>query len=589
MTAARFGPRLDGSNGATFRLWAPAAARVDLVLDRPHPLRRLGRGWFEATIREARAGTRYRFRIDEDLVVPDPASRFQPEDVHGPSEVVDPDYTWQASDWRGRPWHEAVIAELHVGSFTPAGTFRGAIDKLGHLADTGFTAIELMPLADFAGRRNWGYDGVLQFAPDSTYGRPEELKALVDHAHQRGLMVLLDVVYNHFGPEGNYLGRYAPSFFTSAHTTPWGRAINYTVPEVRSFAIENALFWLREYQFDGLRLDAVHSIVEPGDPPILDELSRAVGALAAASGRSIHLILENDDNRASLLDPLADPPRGKYRAQWNDDYHHVWHVLLTGESTGYYRDYQSPGEQLARVLASGFAYQGEASPHRNGAPRGESSTGVVPTAFVGFLQNHDQIGNRPRGERLSTLAAAPAVEAALAVTLLMPMPPMLFMGEEEWGAREPFPFFCDFAGELADAVRRGRKAEFAAAFPHACARDWLDPIAESTFRSALLDWSMLDLTAHRKRLALVRRLLELRGEQIAPRLAGLDRNEAQAQWRHGVITARWRLGDGSRLALAANLSGEAHEHPADAAWGRCIWGGDPTSMLPPWSVFWSIE
>jgi maltooligosyltrehalose trehalohydrolase len=588
MTAARFGPRLDGPEGVTFRLWAPAAARVDLVLDRLHPLRRLDRGWFEATIREARAGTRYRFRVDEAFVVPDPASRFQPEDVHGPSEVVDPDYAWQVPNWRGRPWHEAVIAELHVGSFTPAGTFRGAIDKLDHLADAGFTAIELMPVADFAGRRNWGYDGVLQFAPDSAYGRPEELKALVDHAHRLGLMVFLDVVYNHFGPEGNYLDHYAPSFFTSAHTTPWGGAIDYTVPEVRRFAIENALFWLREYQFDGLRLDAVHSIVEPGDPPILDELSRAVGALAAASGRSIHLILENDDNRASLLDPLSDPPRGKYRAQWNDDYHHVWHVLLTGESTGYYRDYQSPGEQLARALACGFAYQGEASPHRNGAPRGESSAGAAPTAFVCYLQNHDQIGNRPRGERLSTLAAAPAVEAALAVTLLMPMPPMLFMGEE-WGAREPFPFFCDFAGELADAVRRGRKAEFAAAFPHASGRDWLDPIVETTFRSALLDWSALDLPAHRERLALVRRLLEVRGEQIAPRLARLDRNEAQAQWRDGVITARWRLGDGSHLALAANLSGGARERPADADWGRCIWGGNPPSTLPPWSVFWSIE
>jgi len=589
MTAASFGPRLDGQGGVTFRLWAPAATRVDLVLDRLHPLRRVDRGWFETTVREARAGTRYRFCIDEGVVVPDPASRFQPEDVHGPSEVVDPDYAWQASGWRGRPWHEAVIAELHVGSYTPAGTFRGAIDKLDHLADTGFTAIELMPVADFAGRWNWGYDGVLPFAPDSAYGRPEDLKALVDCAHQRGLMVLMDVVYNHFGPEGNYLGRYAPAFFTSAHATPWGKAIDYTVPEVRRFAIENALFWLREYRFDGLRLDAVHAILEPGDPPILNELSRAVGDFAAASGRTVHLVLENDDNRASLLDPVTDPPRGKYRAQWNDDYHHVWHVLLTGENTGYYRDYQqSPGEQLVRVLACGFAYQGEASQHRNGACRGESSAGLTPTAFIDFLQNHDQIGNRPLGERLSTLATAPAVEAALAVMLLLPMPPMLFMGEE-WGAKEPFPFFCDFADELAEAVRRGRKAEFAAAFSHACACNLPDPIAEATFRSAVLDWSALDRPTHRERLALVRRLLQLRGEQIAPRLTDLDRNEAQAQWRDGVITARWPLSDGSRLALLANISGQARSCHAEAAGGRRIWGGNPPSLLPPWSVFWSIE
>ena len=253
-----------------------------------------------------------------------------------PSEVIDHEaYPWRATNWRGRPWQEAVIVEAHVGTFTKQGSYRAMIDRLDHLVETGITALELMPLADFAGSRNWGYDGVLWYAPDSAYGRPEDLKALIDAAHLRGLMVMLDVVYNHFGPEGNYLGRYAPSFFTEAHT-PWGSAIDYRVKEVRAFAIENALSWLRDYRFDGLRLDAVNSIVEPGGLSLLHDLSAAAGKLAAETGRHIHLVLENGDNRASILDAAQDPPQGKYRAQWNDDYHHAWRVLMTGEKQGYY-------------------------------------------------------------------------------------------------------------------------------------------------------------------------------------------------------------------------------------------------------------
>ena len=336
--AVQFGPHLT-SAGVTFRLWAPAARRVDLVLDRDHAMQATSAGWYEVMIAGAGAGTLYKFRIDGELEVPDPASHFQPQDVFGPSEVIDHHaYRWQAPDWRGRPWQDTAILELHVGAFTADGSFRAAIDKLDHVVDTGLTAIELMPLADFAGRRNWGYDGVLLYAPDSSYGRPADLKALIDAAHVRGLMVFLDVVYNHFGPEGNFLGRYAPSFFTSAHT-PWGNAIDYRVPQVRAFAIENALHWLRHYRFDGLRLDAVHAIVTPGEPSLLHELSVAVGRFAAQSGRQIHLVLENDNNAAGLLDPQTDPPQGRYRAQWNDDYHHAWHVLLTGESQGYYCDY----------------------------------------------------------------------------------------------------------------------------------------------------------------------------------------------------------------------------------------------------------
>ena len=360
-------------------------------------------GWFTADIAGVKAGARYKFRIDDEIDVPDPASAFQPDDVFGPSEVIDHEaYPWRATNWRGRPWQEAVIVEAHVGTFTREGSYRAMIDRLDHLAETGITALELMPLADFAGSRNWGYDGVLWYAPDSAYGRPEDLKALIDAAHLRGLMVMLDVVYNHFGPEGNYLGRYAPSFFTEAHT-PWGSAIDYRVQEVRAFAIENALSWLRDYRFDGLRLDAVNSIVEPGGLSLLHDLSAAAGKLATETGRHIHLVLENGDNRASILDAAQDPPQGKYRAQWNDDYHHAWRVLMTGEKQGYYVDYQrSPISDIARSLSSGFVYQGEPSAFRGGK-RGEPSGHLAPVAFINFLQNHDQIGNRALGDRLEKL------------------------------------------------------------------------------------------------------------------------------------------------------------------------------------------
>jgi maltooligosyltrehalose trehalohydrolase len=437
-----FGPFVSDA-GVTFRLWAPAVKQVSLLLDAPIDMPKRD-GWFELHVAEARPGTRYRFRIDNEIDIADPGSHFQPEDVAGPSEVIDERFDWKAKDWKGRPWHEAVFLESHVGTFTKEGTYRAMIGKLDHLVETGITALELMPIADFPGRWNWGYDGVLLYAPDSSYGRPEDLKALIDAAHQRGLMVFLDVVYNHFGPEGNYLGRLAPEFFSSEHT-PWGGAVNYEVPEVRRYAIDSALHWLRDYRFDGLRLDAVHAIVTPGEINVLEELSQTVGQLAAETGRLIHLVLENDDNRAALLAPDQHPPDGRYHAQWNDDYHHAWHVLLTGEDAGYYRDYADPVRHVVRTLGEGFAYQGEPSPHRDGQLRGESSTVLPRAAFVNFLQNHDQIGNRPMGERLTTLVDSHALEAAHAVLLLQPSPPMLFMGEE-WGATEPCAVFLRFQG-----------------------------------------------------------------------------------------------------------------------------------------------
>jgi maltooligosyltrehalose trehalohydrolase len=581
-----FGPLIT-PEGITFRLWAPAAKRVDLMLDRPHPMQAQPDGWYEATITGARVGTRYQYRIDGKVVVPDPASHFQPEDVFGPSEVIDhTHYPWRAN-WHGRPWQDVAVLELHVGTFTRSGTFCGVIDKLDHVCETGLTAIELMPIADFAGRRNWGYDGVLLYAPDSAYGRPDDLKRLIDEAHLRGLMVFLDVVYNHFGPEGNYLGRYAPSFFTSAHT-PWGSAIDYRVPQVRTFAIGNALHWLHHYRFDGLRLDAVHAIVEPGEPPFLHELSRAVGEFAVKNGRTIHLILENDDNRAAWLDPDTTSPSGKYRAQWNDDYHHAWHVLLTGERGGYYGDYADDAQRhLARALSSGFAYQGEPSAHRGGRRRGESSPHLPPTAFVNFLQNHDQIGNRPFGDRLSAKADRAALEAALAITLLAPMPPLMFMGEE-WGSTTPFPFFCDFQGTLADAVRNGRRAEFKAAYEDLGA-EIPDPLADQTFAAAVLNWHERATPDARARLDLVRRLLMTRRMEIAPHLAGAHFGPPAVRSSDGVISAHWKLANASELQLLANLSRVPAPPPAALAVGRPIWGGTPPSMLAPWSVFWSIR
>ncbi|HJZ21793.1 MAG TPA: malto-oligosyltrehalose trehalohydrolase [Bradyrhizobium sp.] len=585
MIERAFGARLT-ADGVSFRLWAPAAKRVDLELENSHAMRRGDDGWFRLDIPSVKAGCRYRFRIDDEIDVPDPASAFQPDDVSGPSEVIDHSaYQWRASDWRGRPWREVVLLEAHVGTFSREGTYRAMIGRLDDIVAAGITTLELMPLADFAGTRNWGYDGVLWYAPDSAYGRPDDLKTLIDEAHLRGLMVFLDVVYNHFGPEGNYLGRYAPGFFTEAQT-PWGGAIDYRVEQVRAFAIENALYWLAEYRFDGLRLDAVHAIPEQGETPMLHALSRAVGELAAETGRHIHLVLENDDNAANLLDADQDPPCGQYRAQWNDDYHHAWHVLLTGETFGYYRDYErSPLQDIARTLASGFVYQGEASVHRDGQLRGEPSGELAPTAFVNFLQNHDQIGNRAFGDRLESNAASEAIEAALAITLLAPAIPMLFMGEE-WGSTAPFPFFCDFRGDLAEAVRNGRRREYAWAYSR-YGSEVPDPLAESTFQSAVLDWESRGQPAGERRLALVRDLLRIRRQQIMPRLAGTTFGEAHAT-ETSLLTASWRMGDGTTLWLLANLSnGNVTREPGEIT-GTPIWGGALSESVAPWSVFWRI-
>jgi maltooligosyltrehalose trehalohydrolase len=541
-----------------FRLWAPGERRVALEFDGArHDMSALPGGWHERVLDSARAGARYRFLLESGLAVPDPASRANPDDVHAASEVVDPHaYDWHDAGWRGRPWEEAVIYELHVGAFSPQGGFAGVRERLDALAALGVTALELMPLADFPGQRNWGYDGVLPFAPDAAYGRPEELKALIDAAHAAGLMVLLDVVYNHFGPEGNYLHAYCPQFFNPAHHTPWGAAINFDGPEcrtVRDFFVHNALYWVEEYSLDGLRLDAVHAIRDDSEPHIVCEIARA---LAEGPGRErpVHLVLENDANEARYLrrDPTLAPRCAT--AQWNDDVHHALHVLLSGEADGYYADYaDAPLEHLGRALAEGFAYQGRSSAFRGGAPRGEPSAHLPPTAFVSFLQTHDQVGNRAFGERIDALADERAVRTALACLLLAPQVPMLFMGEE-YASSAPFQFFCDFGPELAAAVARGRRAEFGrfAAFRDPIAQARIpDPGRIETFEASRLRWAERAAPGHRERLALCRELLALRRTHIVPRLAAARRGGRHAL-ENGALHVQWPLGD-ARLHLLVHF------------------------------------
>jgi maltooligosyltrehalose trehalohydrolase len=552
------------SEGVRFRLWAPGAERVELILgeddrERCFPMNRLPDGWFERTAAEAGPGTRYRFRL-AGLDVPDPASRWNPDDVHGPSVVVDPEsFVWSDAAWRGRPWEEAVIYETHVGTFTSEGTFNALRGKLDYLADLGITALELMPVADFPGRRNWGYDGVLPFAPEASYGTPEDFKALIQEAHGKGLMVFLDVVYNHFGPEGNYLHVYAKPFFSRRHHTPWGAAINFDGEEartVREFFIHNALFWLEEYRLDGLRLDAVHAIADDSRPDILEELAERV-RLGPGRERHIHLILENDDNAARYLARNSEGLPKLYDAQWNDDLHHTLHVLLTRETDGYYADYaEAPLKHLGRALTEGFAWQGEASPFREGRFRGEPSRDLPPAAFVPFLQNHDQVGNRAFGERLARLTEPNALRAALTVLLLGPSPPLLFMGEE-FASETPFRYFCDFEPELAAAVTQGRRGEFARfeRFASPEAREAIpDPSDPRSFLDSKLDWDDPQKPRHAEWLWFCRHLLALRHRYIVPLLSRFVPGRAHFELLQGRgLRAVWPVRDGGELTLLANF------------------------------------
>ena len=466
-TSLPFGAQVQFDGSVDFRFFAPAFDSIQLALngqDALLPMDNAGDGWHQLHTDRAHTGSLYQFVLPDGTRIADPASRFQPQDVHGPSEVIHADsFVWRDGQWKGRAWDEAVLYELHIGAFTPQGTFLAAIEKLDHLAALGVTAIEIMPVADFPGKRNWGYDGVLLYAPDSTYGRPDDLRALVDAAHARGISVLLDVVYNHFGPDGNYLPMVYPDLFTSKHKTSWGDALNFdpaSGKQTREFIIHNALYWIEEFHLDGLRFDAVHAIIDDSSRHILEEMTEHLRA--AVLDRPLHLILENDKNQARLLDRNGDGEARRYTAQWNDDMHHVLHTAGTHETMGYYGDYEGDSYKLGRALAEGFAFQGEFA-KSSGKDRGEKCRYLPPDAFVSFIQNHDQIGNRAFGERVNALASREAVRAMAAIYLLLPQIPMLFMGEE-WAASQPFPYFCDFDGELGDKVREGRRKEFAA-FP----------------------------------------------------------------------------------------------------------------------------
>jgi malto-oligosyltrehalose trehalohydrolase len=579
-----FGAERD-ADGFRFALWAPAAERVELVLTdadgRTHAraLQRRDQGWHGLDGVEASPGARYAYRIDGGLLVPDPASRWQPDDVHGASELIDPlAFEWRDAGWRGRPWHEAVIYELHVGTFCAARSYAGVEARLDHLVALGVTALELMPLADFPGRRNWGYDGALLFAPDAAYGRPETLKRLVQSAHRRGLMVFLDVVYNHLGPEGNYLHVYAPQCFHRDRHTPWGPAIDFDGPDaqwVRELFIHNALYWIEEYHLDGLRLDAVDRIVDTRAPDLLDELAARVREGPGAE-RAVHLVLENDDNDARRYRRDAAGRPQSFTAQWNDDFHHACHALLTGERDGPYMDFGSGAEtdeqtgarpltHLARALAEGFAYQGETSRFRDRRQRGSPSGALPPAAFVNFLQNHDQAGNRAFGERLHHLIDDEAMDAALAVLLLAPAPPLLFMGQE-FAAAQPFLFFCDFGPELAQAVRTGRRKEFerSARFADPSALQRMpDPNDPATFARSTLDWNCLEQPAHRRALELHRELIALRRRMIVPLIERIDAGGRARTFAQAGLMVQWRSNDDRSLVLVANLGPSPAELPAD--------------------------
>ena len=594
-----WGTELQDSGMARFKLWAPKIETLSLAAgNEQFPMARREDGWFELVTDRVKPGDSYAFRLPDGMTVPDPAARAQAGDVHGPSQLIDPvAYPWQAGDWRGRPWEEAVIYELHTGTFTEDGTFTGIKRRLDHLAATGVTVIEVMPVAQFGGNRGWGYDGVLMYAPHRAYGGPDGLKALVDAAHERGLMIILDVVYNHFGPDGNYLHLYAPDFFDPSRETPWGGAIAYDRAPVRDFFVDNALYWLEEYRFDGFRFDAINEIRDPSPEHLLETVAKAVRA--RITDRHIHLTTEDDRNITHLHERAADGSVPMFTAEWNDDFHHAAHVAATSEAEGYYVDYApNPVAHLARALSEGFAYQGEVSQFWGEAPRGVPSAQQPPTAFVNFIQNHDQVGNRAFNERLTALAPAGAVEALTAVLLLGPHIPMLFMGEE-WGEVRPFGFFTDFHGTLADAVREGRRREFRrfAQFADEANRARIpDPNALATFESSRLDWKWLERDEGRARYDLVRRLLDIRHREIVPRLGAMKSYAGATATVEGTaLGVHWTLGDGAMLTLIANLGDAVAEAPIDPA-GAVLYESDPclgislpSAPMPAWSVLVCLQ
>jgi maltooligosyltrehalose trehalohydrolase len=583
--ARHHGPEIV-DHGVSFNLWAPSAKSVELLEGGQPPQEMLcdNDGWYQTVSPSARPGSRYQFRINGELVVPDPASYFQPDDVSEPSEVINIAALRDRVLYPGRPWAEAVIYELHVGTFSEEGTYAGVEKRLDYLRDLGITAIELMPLNDVPGRHNWGYDGVLLNAPNARYGRPEDLKRLLKAAHDRDMMVYLDVVYNHFGPQLNYLHSYAENFFNHRHSTGWGPAVNlegkYGV-FVRQFLLANALMWLRDYGFDGLRFDAVHALKDDSERHFLVELALTIRSQLA--GRHVHLMLENEANEPHLL----ERPRGQttlYDAQWGDDFHNALHVLLTGENEGYYNAFvDKPLEHLARSLTEGFAYQGEVFPLHN-KPRGQPSRHLPPEATIFFAQNHDQVGNRALGERLTRLINDDKLKQAMVLLILNPHIPMLFMGEEA-AAQTPFLFFADWKGEAAALTREGRRKEFThfKAFSSPELRERIpDPCDEATFMASELDWKALDRSPISSKFrALTQELLNIRREKIVPLIQnGFVKTKAEllgaGEAKSGGVNVQWRTAKGEVLQIVTNFSIQALPLPPLIR-GEMLWGAGQTS------------
>jgi maltooligosyltrehalose trehalohydrolase len=543
-------------DGATFRVWAPKCRTVDVLVEGRRPERMVPRedGLFEAGIPGVAASTRYQYRLDGDRYRPDPASRFQPEGVHGQSLIVDPaQFTWTDQGFRGHALADLVVYEVHVGAYTTAGTFEAVIAHLPALVDLGVTAIELMPVAEFPGSRNWGYDGVGLFAPQSTYGGPRGLRRLVDAAHAAGLSVLLDVVYNHLGPEGNYLGEFGP-YFTDRYKTPWGTAINFDGPGsdgVRRHFVENARMWVREFHVDGLRLDAIHSIFDSGPVHILTEIAEAVREEARLLGRPGHIMAESHDNDRHIVLPAEEGGLG-LDAVWSDDFHHAVHVALTGEHNGYYCDYTDRA-RLARAIVEGFAFQGEPSEYF-GRPRGTPSRDLPGERFVICIQNHDQVGNRALGDRLGALVPFAAVKLAAGLLLAAPAIPLLFMGEE-YGETAPFQFFTSFLDrQLAEAVRRGRTAEFSR---FAWAGTVPDPGEPATFVRSRLSHSLANAPRHRELREYYRRWLALRRTHPALGTRHKEHTSGGLDAAGHVLTITRAAPGGATLRLVANVGPEA--------------------------------
>ncbi len=539
-----------GKDRCGFRVWAPLAQKVEVSIvspaERMVALERRDRGYHSGMVDDLSPGSLYFYRLNGQKNRPDPASRFQPQGVHGPSRVVSPDFPWEDSGWFGLPLADYILYELHIGTFTPEGTFEAVIPHLDELKALGITAIEIMPVAQFPGNRNWGYDGVFPFAVQDSYGGPEGLKRLVNACHQRGLAVVLDVVYNHLGPEGNYLWDFGP-YFTDRYHTPWGAAINFDGPysdEVRNFFIQNALSWITEFHMDGLRLDALHAVYDSSARPFLQELAERFHDEGERINRRVYLFAESDRNDIRFIQP---PCLGGYGldVHWNDDFHHAVHTLLTGEKEGYYKDFGSLGD-LAKAFVEGFVYSGQYSTYRR-RRHGSPSRSLPGDRFLVFSQNHDQVGNRMLGERLSQVLPLDGLKLAAGTVLLSPFLPMLFMGEE-YGERAPFQYFVSHSDpDLIEAVRKGRQQEFSS---FAWKGKVPDPQDEKTFLRCRLDRSLRLENPHRVLYDFYRELIRLRKE-IRP-LASLNKDRIEVlsyESPRVLYVRRWEEGEEAILLV----------------------------------------